>query len=75
MANRISTKTTYDLKRVIQPFHTGGNVALEHEGKVLATSVGEEVVLSGLLDGEEFARLEGVSLRFANFVQTVQGLM
>lgn len=61
MASRTVVKTIYNLKCNIQPFHTGGKVSLDYKGNILATCVGEEVVLSNLQNGKELTRIEGVS--------------
>jgi len=61
MAYKAELKTTFDPSRVIQPIYTGGPVALSQDGRVLASSLGEEVLLSDLATGEHLARIEGVS--------------
>ncbi|KAK3718300.1 U3 small nucleolar RNA-associated protein 13 [Vermiconidia calcicola] len=59
MALRADTKTTFEPSRVIQPIYTGGSVALSEDGKILATCLGEEVLLTNLETGEHLARIEG----------------
>ena len=61
MASRLRLTTTYEAEHVIQPIYTGGDVALDIEGRILATSLGEEALLSDLGTGQLLARLEGVS--------------
>lgn len=61
MAYKADTKTTFEPSRVIQPIYTGGGVALSEDGRVLATCLGEEVLLTDLSTGESLARVEGVS--------------
>lgn len=61
MALRVDAKTTFEASRVIQPIYTGGSVALSSNGKILATCLGEEVLLSSLETGAHLARIEGVS--------------
>lgn len=51
--------TTYEPENVIQPIYTGGDVALDREGRILATCLGEEVVITDLGTGELLARIEG----------------
>lgn len=63
MALRPDVKTTFEPRRVIQPIYTGGSVALSEDGKILATCVGEEALLTNLDTGAHLARIEGVSLQ------------
>ena len=60
MSSRTKLTTTYDPERTIQPIYTGGNVALDREGRILATCLGEEALLTDLGTGELLARIEGV---------------
>jgi U3 small nucleolar RNA-associated protein 13 len=64
MARNMQMKTTYDIAKTIQPIFTRGNVALTQDGRVLATCLDEDVVLSDLHTGKELARIEGVSFDF-----------
>ena len=61
MASKNRLITTYEAERVIQPIYTGGDVALDGEGRILATCLGEEALLTDLGTGELLARTEGVS--------------
>lgn len=61
MAYKADVKTTFEPSRVIQPIYTGGSVALSEDGQVLASCLGEEVLLTDLNTGEHLARIEGVS--------------
>lgn len=61
MAFKLDTKTTFEPSRVIQPIYTGGSVALSEDGKILATCLGDEALLTSLESGEHLARIEGVS--------------
>lgn len=60
MNARTKLTTTYEVERVIQPIYTGGGVTLDSEGRVLATCLGEETLLTDLVSGELLARIEGV---------------
>lgn len=60
MSSRTKLTTTYDPERTIQPIYTGGDVALDREGRILATCLGEEALLTDLGTGELLARIEGV---------------
>ena len=60
MSLRTKLTTTYDPERTIQPIYTGGDVALDREGRILATCLGEEALLTDLGTGELLACIEGV---------------
>jgi len=60
MAFKAEHKTTFEPNKVIQPIYTGGSVALSQDGRVLASCLGEDVLLSDLATGEHLARIEGV---------------
>jgi len=67
MATHVRIKTTYEPEQVIEPIFTNGCVALTHDGRVLATSLDGDAVLTNLKSGGELARIEGVSNRDYNF--------
>jgi hypothetical protein len=62
MAQRIQNKTTFAPAKVIQPIYTRGSVALSQDGRILATCLDDDVLLTDLRTGEELARIEGVRL-------------
>ncbi|ODQ64403.1 WD40 repeat-like protein [Nadsonia fulvescens var. elongata DSM 6958] len=43
----------------IEPFYTGGKVSLADDGKTLATSLGEQVIVTDLETGEQLFRIKG----------------
>lgn len=61
MAVKADYKTTFEPSRVISPIYTGGSVALSEDGKILATCLGDEALLTDLDTGAHLARIEGVS--------------
>lgn len=63
MAQRISLKTTFEPAKVISPLYTGGSAALSDDGRVLATCLGEDALLTDLATGERLAHIEGVSVQ------------
>lgn len=65
MTTRLPFKTTFEPERAIQPIFTGGSVALDNGARILATSLGEDAVLTDLSTGRQYARIEGVSPCFA----------
>jgi U3 small nucleolar RNA-associated protein 13 len=66
MALKLNTTTTYEPEKIIQPIYTGGDVALDYTGRILATCLGEDALLTDLNSGEPLARIEGVGLGFVN---------
>ena len=61
MAQRTEIRTTFEPKKVIQPFYSGGSVALGKHGRMLASCLGEDVLIIDLTTGEQLLRVEGVS--------------
>lgn len=61
MALKAESKTTFEPSRVISPIYTGGSVALNEDGRILATCLGDEALLTDLDTGAHLARIEGVS--------------
>ncbi|KAF2142063.1 uncharacterized protein K452DRAFT_318377 [Aplosporella prunicola CBS 121167] len=59
MAQKAGLKTTFEPLRVIQPIYTGGSVALSRNGRILATCLAEDVLLTDLATGAELGRIEG----------------
>ncbi|KAK4500429.1 hypothetical protein PRZ48_008618 [Zasmidium cellare] len=59
MAYKADIKTTFEASRVIQPIYTGGSVALSRNGRILASTLGEEALLTDLNTGAHLARIEG----------------
>lgn len=59
MAPVASFKTTFEIDHVIEPIYTGGNISISQDGAVLATSAGEDAILTELTTGKRLARLEG----------------
>ena len=62
MAFKADTKTTFEPNKVIQPIYTGGSVGLSEDGRILASCVGEDVLLGDLATGAQLARIEGVCI-------------
>ncbi|KXS99948.1 hypothetical protein AC578_785 [Pseudocercospora eumusae] len=53
------TKKTFDATRVIRPIYTGGTVSLSQNGRILASTLGEEALLTHLNTGAHLASIEG----------------
>ena len=60
MFPRATVTTTFEADRTIQPFYTGGDVVLDRQGRILATCLGEDALLTDLSTGGLLARIEGV---------------
>ena len=60
MAAKAPYKTTFEVDEVIQPIFTGGAVGLDNETRLLATTLGEDAVLTDLATGKLLAKIEGV---------------
>ncbi len=62
MLSKATVTTTFEPERTIQPFYSGGNVALDQQGRLLATCLGEDALITDLSTGSLLARIEGVCL-------------
>ena len=62
MASRTKSTVTFAPAKVIQPIFTRGNISLSQDGRVLASCLDEDVLLTDLNTGAELVRIEGVSL-------------
>jgi len=60
MATKLPFKTTFEADKVIQPVFTGGSVGVDNGARVLATTLGEDAVLTDLTTGRRLAIIEGV---------------
>ena len=69
MALKAEFKTTFEPSRVISPIYTGGSVTLSENGKILATCLGDEALLTDLNTGAQLARMEGVGHNFCPQIQ------
>ncbi|KAM5471311.1 U3 small nucleolar RNA-associated protein 13 [Microsporum audouinii] len=57
--SKIAVKTTFEVHKTIQPIYTGGSVSLDASGCLLATCIGEDVLVIDLETGERLAQVEG----------------
>ena len=60
MASEAKQQVTFDIQDVIQPIYTGGDVAVSADGRVLATCVEEDALLTNPATGQALCRIEGV---------------
>lgn len=60
MATKQPLKTTFDVGKVIAPIFTGGSIAIDNDVSVLATTLGEDVVLTDPSSGKKISTIEGV---------------
>lgn len=61
MATKLPHKSTFEVGNVIRPIFTGGAVSLDKSARILATSLGEDAILTDLRNGRHLAKIEGVS--------------
>ncbi|RFU36072.1 hypothetical protein B7463_g212, partial [Scytalidium lignicola] len=59
MANKAVYQTTFEVEHTIQPIYTGGSVSLDQSGRILATTLGEDALLTDLNSGRQLAKIEG----------------
>ncbi|KAI1475371.1 U3 small nucleolar RNA-associated protein [Daldinia eschscholtzii] len=59
MANKAPFKTTFEVSEVIRPIFTGGAVALENGARILATTLGEDAILTDIKTGKHITTVEG----------------
>ncbi|KAG5924754.1 hypothetical protein E4U61_006927 [Claviceps capensis] len=59
MATKQPLKTTFDVGHVIRPIFTGGAIAIDKKAHVLATTLGEDAVLTNPANGKHLAQIEG----------------
>ncbi|KAL7959662.1 WD40 repeat-like protein [Trichoderma compactum] len=59
MATKQPLKTTFDVERVIRPIYTGGSVAIDNMAQILATTLGEDAILTNPTNGKHLAQIEG----------------
>ncbi|KAI0996397.1 putative U3 small nucleolar RNA-associated protein 13 [Podosphaera aphanis] len=59
MASKTLFTTTFEVADTIQPIFTGGNIALDRNGGILATTLGEDALLTDLESGKHLAKIEG----------------
>ncbi|KAI3401006.1 hypothetical protein diail_711 [Diaporthe ilicicola] len=70
MTTRLPFKTTFEPERAIQPIFTGGSIALDNGAKILATTLGEDAVLTDLATGRQYAKIEGDDEQISNLTLT-----
>jgi len=68
MANKAPYQTTFEPEHTLQPIFTGGSVALDRNGDILATTLGEDALLIDIKTGNQLAKIEGVSLLTGRFM-------
>lgn len=65
MATKQPLKTTFDVDRVIRPIFTGGSVSIDNDAQILATTLGEDAILTNPANGQHLGEIEGVRYGFA----------
>ncbi|KAI9149291.1 putative U3 small nucleolar RNA-associated protein [Paramyrothecium foliicola] len=59
MSSKQPLKTTFDVGQVLRPIFTGGSVAIDNRARILATTLGEDVVLSDPATGNQLGLISG----------------
>ncbi|KAK8003446.1 hypothetical protein PG989_003165 [Apiospora arundinis] len=59
MSGKSPFKTTFEAAEIIRPIFTGGAFALDNSARLLATTLGEDVILTDLKTGKHLATVEG----------------
>lgn len=75
MAAKQPLKTTFDVGKVIAPIFTGGAIAIDNNVSILATTVGEDVVLTDPSSGKKISTIEGVGCSGCSFVLELSNQM
>jgi len=73
MANRQPAKTTFEVNNVIQPIYTGGAVGLDNGARILASTLGEQAVLTELSTGKQLAEIEGDGEPISTLTSEIHG--
>lgn len=59
MASKQPLNTTFDVDRVLRPIFTGGSVSIDNDARVLATTIGEDAILTEPATGKHLGQIEG----------------
>lgn len=62
MTTKAPYQITFEPEQTIEPVHTGGSVGLDQKGRILATTLGEDALLTDLKTGKQLAKIEGVGI-------------
>lgn len=73
MATRQAPTTTFEVSNVIQPVYTGGSVALDNGARILASTLGENAVLTELATGRQLVEIEGDGEPISTLTMTPSG--
>ncbi|KAM0254355.1 hypothetical protein ACHAQJ_006887 [Trichoderma viride] len=73
MATKQPLKTTFDVERVIRPIYTGGSVSIDNKAQILATTLGEDAILTNPTNGKHLAQIEGDGEAISTLTLTPSG--
>ncbi|MCJ1339037.1 U3 small nucleolar RNA-associated protein 13 [Bachmanniomyces sp. S44760] len=59
MSLRTHVSTTFEPARIIEPIYTGGDVAVDYNGSLVVTCLGEDALITDLRSGKLLARIGG----------------
>lgn len=73
MANKQPLKTTFDVNRVLRPIFTGGAVSIDNDARILATTIGEDAILTEPATGKHLGQIEGDGEQISTLTLTPSG--
>ncbi|ETS77041.1 hypothetical protein PFICI_10915 [Pestalotiopsis fici W106-1] len=73
MTSKSPFKTTFEAAEVIRPIFTGGAIGLDNGARVLATTLGEDVVFTDLKTGKHLGKVEGDGEQISTLTITPSG--
>ena len=57
---RVAAETSFEIEKVVEPIYSGQAISISSDGRLLATALEEEVLLTDLGNGQRLAKIEGV---------------
>ena len=73
MASKQPLKTTFQEDQVLRPIFTGGSVSIDKDAQILATTIGENALLTELATGRHLGQIEGDGETISTLTLTPSG--
>ncbi|KAH6655071.1 WD40-repeat-containing domain protein [Truncatella angustata] len=73
MASKSPFKTTFEATEVIRPIFTGGAIGLDNGARILATTLGEDVIFTDVKTGQHLGKVEGDGEQISTLTITPSG--